>query len=87
MTDCLTQYSCLAGNEPVLDAVQSQNEVEMYDVAEQTTLHSMAKIDNLGNMWFGSQSLGHAQEESSPKQKHLTAIGYIVDLRDIVKVC
>jgi len=46
----------LAGNDPALDTMITENDSEMYWEAEETKLHRMAKAHNFLEMWQGSKN-------------------------------
>ena len=48
------------------------------------TLHRMAKVHDFVEMWQGSQNLRATQKESRPRNKQMTAVGYISDTEEIV---
>jgi len=53
---------------------------------EETTLHRMAKVHNLLEMWHGNLNLRATQKKSRPQNTQTTAVGYISDMEEIVKV-
>jgi len=74
----------LAGNDPILDPTSADNDMEMQREAEQKMLHQMAKVNNLLEMWHSSQNLQPTQKESHTQNNQLTAVGYILDTKEIV---
>jgi len=64
----------------------ADDDSEMKREAQQKKLHRMAKIHHFLEMWQGSQNLHAAQKESSASNMQMTAVGYISDTEDIVKV-
>ena len=75
----------LAGTDPELDTTKTENDSEMKNKAEDRTLHRMAKIHDLMEMWQGSQNLRATQKESRARNKQMIAVGYISDTEAIVK--
>jgi len=75
----------LAGTEPELDTMNTESDSDMMKEAEERTLHRMAKVHNLLEMWQGSQNLRATQKESRAQNKQMTAVGYISDPEEIVK--
>jgi len=75
----------LADTDPKLDAKNPDDDSEMKKEAEETKLHRMAKVHNFLVMWWGSQNLCATQEESCPRNIHITAVGYISDTEEIVR--
>jgi len=75
----------LAGDNPVLDPVSTDNDMEMKREAEEKKLHRMAKVHDFSGMWQGSLTLRATQNESRAQNKQMTAVGYISDTKEIVK--
>jgi len=75
----------LAGDEPVLDRSESDNDLELKTEAEEKTLHRMAKVHDFLEMWRGSQNLHTTQKESHARNKQMTAVGYISDTEQSIK--
>jgi len=75
----------LAGADPELDTMNTENDSEMKKEVEETTLHRMAKVHNFLEMWQGSNNLCATQKESRAQNKQMTAVGYILDTEEIVK--
>jgi len=75
----------LAGDNPVSDTTNAENNSEMKKAAEERKLHSMAKVHNFLGMWQGSQNLCATQKQSHAQSKQMTAIEYISDTEEIVK--
>jgi len=75
----------LVGADPELDTTNTENDSHMKKEAEERTLHRMAKVHYLVEMWQGSQNLCATQKESCTQNKQMTAIGYISDMEEIVK--
>jgi len=74
-----------AGDNPVSDTTNTENDSEMKEDAEERKLHRMAKVHNCLELWQGSQNLRATQTKSLTQNKHITAIGYILDTEEIVK--
>jgi hypothetical protein len=77
----------LAGTDPELDTMNTENNSEMKKEAEERKLHRMAKVHDFLEMWQGSQNLRATQRESQAQNKQMTAVGYISDTEEIVKSC
>jgi len=75
----------LAGDDPALDTTDTDNNSEMKKEAEGRTLQRMAKVHDFLDMWQGIQNLRATTKESRPQNKHMTAVGYILDTEEIVK--
>jgi len=75
----------LAGADPELDTMNTENDSEMKKEVEERKLHRMAKVHNILEMWQGSQNLRATQKESRAQNKQMTAMGYISDTEEIVK--
>jgi len=76
----------LAGDDPSLNTTYTDNNSEMKREAEQKMLYKMAKVHDFMEMWQGSQNLRATQKESCTQNKKMTAIGYISDTGEVVKV-
>jgi len=70
----------------VLDRSQTDDELELKRVPEERSLHRMANVHDFLEMWQGCQNLHTAQKESRTENKQMTAIGYISDTEECVKV-
>jgi len=77
----------LAGTDPELDPTYSENDSEMKKEAEERKLHRMAKVHDFLEMWLGSKTLRATQKESRAHNEQMTAVGYISDTEEIVKLC
>ena len=75
----------LAGADPELDTMNTENNSEMKKVAEERTLHRMAQVHDFLEMWRGSQILPATQKESRTQNTQMTAVGHISDTEEIVK--
>jgi len=75
----------LAGTDPELDTMNTENDSEMKKEVEERKLHGMAKVHDFLEMWQGSQNLRVTQKESRAQNKQMTAVGYISDTEEIVK--
>jgi hypothetical protein len=76
----------LAGENPVLDTTEAENDIELKREAEERKLHRMAKVHDLLEMSQGSQNLRATQRELRAQNKQMTAVGYISDTEEIVGV-
>jgi hypothetical protein len=81
----LPSSGLLAGDDPVLDPDSTDNDMELKREAEEKNLHRMAKVHNFLEMWQGSQTLRATQKESRAQNEQMTAVGYILDTKEIVK--
>jgi len=75
----------LAGTDPELDTMNTDNDSEIEKDAEERKLHRMAKVHDFLEMWQGSENLRATQKESCAQNKQMTAVGYISDTEEIVK--
>jgi len=76
----------LAGNYPESDMTHTENDSDMKKDAEERTFHRMAKVHNILEMWWGSQTLRAMQKDSCAHNKQMTAMGYISDTEEIIQV-
>ena len=74
----------LAGTDPELDTMNTENDTEMKKEAEERKLHRMAKVHNFLEMWQSSQNICATQKESDDRNKQMTVVGYIRDTEKIV---
>jgi hypothetical protein len=75
----------LPGTDPELGTTNTETDSEMKKEPEERKLHRMAKIHDFLDMWQGSQNLHATQKESHAQNKEMTAVGYILDMEEIVK--
>jgi hypothetical protein len=75
----------LAGTDPELDTMNTENDSEMEKEAEEQKSHTMAEVHDFLKMWQGSQNLRATQKESRAQNKQMTTVGYISDTEEIVK--
>jgi len=74
----------LAGDDPVFDTTEAENEIELMREVEERKLHSMAKVHDILKMWQGSQNLHATQKESRPQNREMIDAGYISNTEEIV---
>jgi hypothetical protein len=74
----------LAGDDPVWDMIDAENDIELTREAEEETLHSMAKVYNLLEMRQDSQHLHITQKKSHNRIKQMTAVRYSLDTEVII---
>jgi len=74
----------LAGADPELDTLNTENNMEMKKEAEERTLHRMAKVHDCLEMGQGSWDLRATQKGSRAQNKQMTTVGYIWDTEEIV---
>jgi len=65
--------------------MNTENDFEMQEEAEERKSHRMAKVHDLFEMWQGSQNLHATQKESRAENKHMTVVGDIPDAEVIIK--
>jgi len=75
----------LAGADPALDIMNTDNDLELKKEAETWALHRMAKVHDFLEMWQGSQNLSATQKESRAQNKQITAVGYSPDTEENLK--
>jgi hypothetical protein len=75
----------LAGTDPELDAMNTENDLEMKKEVEDRQWHRMVKGQDFLDMWQGSQNLRATQKESRAHNKQMSAVRYISDTQEIVK--
>jgi len=71
-------------NDPVLDTMEVENDIELMTEAEERKLHRMAKVNNFLEMWQGSQNLHATQKASRTQNTLMTVIGYVLDTEEII---
>ena len=76
-------HRILAGDNPVSDTMNTENDLEMKKEAEERNLKLMAKVDDSLVMWQCRQFLGATAKESCAQKKQMTAVGYISDTEEI----
>jgi hypothetical protein len=74
----------LAGNDPVLDMIEAEIDIELKREADERKLHRMAKVNDFLEMWQGSQNPRATLSESCAHTMQITAVGYISATEDIV---
>jgi len=77
--------SNFVGADAELDTKKAENDSEMKNVVKEGTLHRMAKVHDVLEMWQGSQNLRATQKETRTHNKKMTAVGYISDTEYTVK--
>jgi len=75
----------VAGDDPVLDRSETNNDLELKRETEERKLHRLAKVYDFLEMWQGSHNLRTTQKESHAQIKQMTAVGYISDTEERVK--
>jgi len=78
-------HGMLAGTDPELDTMNTENDSEMKKEAEESKLHRMAKVHDFLEIWQRSQNLPATQKKSRSQNKQMTTVGYISDTEEIVK--
>jgi hypothetical protein len=68
-----------------MDTMNTENNLEMKKEVEERKLHRMAKVHDFLEIWQGSQNLRAMQKESRAQNEQMTAVGYILDIEEIVK--
>jgi hypothetical protein len=74
----------LAGDDPVWDMTDAENDIELKREAEEESLHSMAKVYNLLEMRQGTQHFHITQKKSHNRIKQMTAVRYSLDTEVII---
>jgi hypothetical protein len=77
-------HGIVAGDDPVLDTTEAENDRELKRAAEKRTLHRMAKVHNIVEMWQGSPNLRATSKKSCTQEDQMTAIGYILNNEEII---
>ena len=75
----------LAGDNPVSDMMNTENDSEMKKLVEESTVHRTVKVHNFLEMWQSSQNLCAAQKVSFDQYKQMAAVEYIWDPEEIIK--
>ena len=75
----------MAGADPLLDTIYTENNSEMKKEVEERKLRRMAKVHDILEMWQDSQNLRATHKEHCAQNKQMTAVGYISDMEEIVK--
>ena len=76
----------MPGGCPALDNIETENCLQLKKEAEERKLLRMAKVHNVLEMWHGSQIQHGTKKESHVQNTQMTAIGYISDTEEIIKV-
>jgi hypothetical protein len=69
----------LAGTDPELDTMNTENNSQMIKEVEERKLHRMAKVHDFLEMGQGSQNVRATPKESRAQNKQMNAVGYISD--------
>ena len=69
-----TNIGILGGADPELDSKNTKINSEMNKAAEKRKLHRIAKVQDLLEMWQGSQNLRATQKESCTQHKQITMV-------------
>jgi len=75
----------LAGDDPVLDTTNTENDSQMKEVADEGNWHRMAKVHNSLEMWQGSQNLHAVQNEFCAQIREMTSVRCIPETPGIIK--
>jgi len=65
--------------------MNTENDSEMKQEADDRKLHRMDKVHDFMEMWQGSQNLRATQKKSHTQNTQMTTVGYISDTEEIVK--
>ena len=76
---------CLAGGYTALDITGTEHNLESKKEAEESKLHTMAKVHDVLEMWEDSQNLDATQKESCTQNKRTIAMRYIFNTEEIIK--
>jgi len=74
----------LAGADPALHTLNTENDLVIQRTAEESKLHWMVKVHDFLEMWQGSQNLRATQKESHTPNMHMSVVVYISDAEAIV---
>jgi len=74
----------IAGADPELGTMTTENDMQMNKEAEDKTLHRMANVHDLLKMWQGRQNLRATQIEFRAQNKQITAMESNSDTEEIV---
>jgi len=77
-------HAMLAGHDPTLDRANTENESRMKYHAVEWTLHRMANVHDILEMWQGSQNLRAAHKESRDQNNQMKVVGYMLDTEEII---
>jgi hypothetical protein len=75
----------LAGDDPVLDKANTDNNSDMKREAKHNTLHRMGKVHDMFEMWQSTKNLQATQKDSCGQHKPMSAVKYILVPEEIVK--
>ena len=76
----------LASNTGQINSSIPDNDSKNKKVAAQSNLYQMAKVNDFLVIWQGSENLYTIQKTLHTQNKHMTAMGYIPDTVEIVRV-
>jgi hypothetical protein len=65
--------------------MNTENVSKMKKEAKERTLHSMATVHDILEMWLGRTNITTTQKESCAQKQQMTASGYISGTEEIVK--
>jgi len=74
-----------AGDDPLFDTTNTENDSEMNKEAKERKFHRMAKVHNILEMWEYRQNLSATWKESCTQHKQITAVRHISDTAEIVE--
>ena len=75
----------LAGDNPLSDTNNTENDSEMKKDADERKLQWMAKVHDFLEMWQGSQNLRATRKKSRAQNTQMSAVGYVLNTEEIVK--
>ena len=75
----------LAGDDPALDTLNTENDSKMKKVAEERKLYRMAKVHDFLEMWQGRHNLGATKNKPCAKNKQMASGAYSSDMKEIVQ--
>jgi len=75
----------LVGDDPALDTMNKEKNLEKEREVEERILHWMAKVHDILEKWQSSQNLRATLNEYCARKKQMAAIGYISNIEEIIK--
>jgi hypothetical protein len=79
-----TNNGILACSVPALNNTNTENDLEMTKEAEKLTLHRMAKISDILEVWQGSENISPTQKKARPQNWRMPAMESISDAEEII---
>jgi len=76
----------MAGTDPEMDTLNTENNLEMKIKVQKRKLHTIAKVHDFLEMWQGSQNLHATQKEPRAQNMQMTAMWYISDTEEFRQI-